>query len=104
MREFKNKKRLTGIQSMVNGVGSFSVTLDFLPDYLTASYVVSKQKEIVPVPRGLEGKALADDGLYWELVKAGEGYTFTVYHSCYYPRDVKWIAAKLPKNAEILAH
>ena len=104
MREFKNKKRLTGVQSMVSGTGSFEVALDFLPDYITASYIVAKQKEIVPVPRGYEGKATAEDTLYWELAAATEGYTFTVYYTSEYPRDVKWIAAKLPKNAEILAH
>jgi len=104
MREFKNKKHLTGVQHGVNGESSFAVELEFLPDYLTASFQVSKGLEVVPVPRGLEGKAVAADSLYWELVASPTGYTFTVYYSCVYPRDVKWIAAKLPKNAEILAH
>lgn len=91
-REFKNKKHLRGVSEHVNGTGTIAVTLDFLPDYLTAS--VKK------------GKATAGDSIYWTLATADVGvtYTFTVHYTLAAPCDILWLAAKLPKNAEIIAH
>lgn len=97
---FKNKERSTGFQHDVMGTGSFSVTVPFLPDYLKAKFATQGTQG-----NQHDGKASATDVLYWELayVSADE-YTFTVHYKTTFARDIQWVAAKLPKDAEIIAH
>jgi hypothetical protein len=99
-KTFKNKERSTGFQHGVMGTGSFAVTLNFLPDYLKAKFATQGTQG-----KQHDGKAAARDYLYWELahVSATE-YTFTVHYQALHTRDIQWVAAKLPKNAEIISH
>jgi len=99
-KNFRNKQRKTGFATGLLGTGDFSVTLAFLPDYLSAKFATQgtqgKQKD---------GKAAATDSLYWELLAVSPTeFTFKIYYTCANVRDVQWVAAKLPKNAEIIAH
>ena len=100
-KHFKNKERSTGFQHGVIGTGSFAVTLDFLPDYLKAKFCTQGTQG-----NQHDGKASAADLLYWELayVPLTKKYTFTVHYSSAHTRDIQWVAAKLPKNAEIISH
>lgn len=97
---FKNKERSTGYQHGVMGSGSFSVTLNFLPDYLKAKFATQGTQG-----NQHDGKAAATDSIHWELAYVSDSeYTFTVTYKCLYTRDIHWVAAKLPKDAEIIAH
>jgi len=97
---FKNKERLTGFQHAALGVGTFTVDLPFLPDYLKAKFATQGS-----VGNEHDGKASNTDMLYWELAAISPtSYTFTVHYNCTHVRDIQWVAAKLPKNAEIIAH
>ena len=97
---FNNKERKTGFQHGVMGTGTFTVDLPFLPDYLKAKFATQGTQG-----QQHDGKAAATDTLYWELAAVTPAtFTFTVYYTCAHTRDIQWIAAKLPKNAEIIAH
>ena len=99
-REFNNKQRRTGMESGLRGTGSFDVSIDFLPDFITARYATQGTQG-----RQHDGKAGAGDSVAWELTRVSDvEYTFTVYYTCEHVRDIQWIVAKLPKNAEIISH
>jgi hypothetical protein len=97
---FNNKERKTGFQHGVIGTGNFTVDLPFLPDYLKAKFATQGTQG-----NQHDGKASPTDSIYWELiaVKPTE-FTFTVHYTCVHTRDIQWVAAKLPKNAEVIAH
>lgn len=99
-RTFKNKERNTGFMHDVMGTGSFIVTLPFLPDYLKAKFATQGVQG-----NQHDGRAYTTDNLYWELAYVSDSeYTFTIHYQCKYTRDIQWIAAVLPKDAEIISH
>lgn len=92
--------RKTGFQLGLLGTGSFSVTLPFLPDYLKAKFATQGTQG-----KQHDGKAATTDSIYWELVAVSPvEFTFTVHYTCEHTRDIQWVAARLPKNAEIISH
>lgn len=96
---FNNKQRKTGVQHSATGTGSFAIDLPFLPDYLKAKFAT---KAVVGTEEGI---ASATDYIYWTLAAVTPTtFTFTVHYKCAHSRDIQWVAAKLPKNAEIIAH
>jgi len=99
-KTFKNKERKTGFEHGVIGTGKFTVDLPFLPDYLKAKFATQGTQGVQH-----DGKAAANDIIYWELASVTPTtFTFTVYYTCTHTRVIQWVAAKLPKNAEIIAH
>lgn len=91
-RIFNNKERSTGFEKNVKGTGTFSVTLNFLPDYLKAKFATQGTQG-----NQHDGKAAATDMLYWDLIATTPTtFTFNVYYSCTHERDIQWMAAKLP--------
>jgi len=88
---FKNNNKSTGYQKVM-GAGSFDITLDFLPDYITAKFATQGSQG-----NQHDGKASTLDSLYWELAAVSPtSYTFTVHYNCLYTRSINWLAAKLP--------
>ena len=99
-KTFKNKERKTGFELGVAGTGKFTVDLPFLPDYLKAKFATQGTQG-----KQHDGKAAVTDSLYWELAAVTPTtFTFTVYYTCAHARDIHWVAAKLPKDAEIISH
>jgi hypothetical protein len=97
---FKNKERKTGFVHGVKGTGTFTIALDFLPDYLKAKFATQGTQG-----NQHDGMAAANDVLYWELAMVTPTtYNFVVYYTCAHTRDIQWFVAKLPKEAEIIAH
>jgi len=97
---FKNKQRKTGFEHGVLGTGTFTVALDFLPDYLKAKFATQGT-----AGNQHDGKASTTDRLYWELASVTPTtYTFIVHYTCAKTRDIQWTVARLPKNAEIISH
>ena len=96
-RTFNNRERSTGMTERVKGTGSFTVDLAFLPDYLSAKFATQGT-----YGNQHDGKAAATDMLYWELASVTPTtFTFTVYYTCTHERDIQWVAAKLPKLADM---
>jgi len=117
-REFKNKQRSTGMKTdlrhaavnAATGIGTFTVEVDFLPDFLSARFATQGTQG-----KQHDGRAAAGDYIYWELkyvrpqpprlVDAIPAlYEARFYYKCEYTRDIQWVIAKLPKDAELLAH
>ena len=95
-KRFVETKKNVG-RTGVGATANFTVAVDFLPDFIRTEFED-------------KGDAAAQDYIYWEMAAGltvfGVGtYTITVtYQITKDPRDIKVIATKLPKDAELLAH
>ncbi len=96
-RTFNNRERSTGMTERVKGMGLFTVDLNFLPDYLSARFATQGT-----YGNQHDGKAAATDAIAWELTMVTPtSYTFTIRYRCAHERDIQWVAAKLPKLADM---
>ncbi len=98
-RVFKNKLRSTGFYKNAIGTATFTVKLDFLPDFMTAYFSTQGHRKTPThyVPNAQhDGKASKQDNISWELVKNDDKYDFIIYYNSVHYRDIQWVAAKLP--------
>lgn len=84
---FKSK-RTTGHKT-VNGVGSFTVDIDFEPNFLEVTFGDIKHKKTTP-----------NDSRTWDLATTPTGYQLTINYNCGEERTLRWVIAKLPVNPE----
>lgn len=73
----------------VNGVGTFTVDIDFVPNFITADF------HDVQTFRGA-----VSDSVTWDLATTLTGYQLTVNYNTGATRKIKTILAKLPKDPE----
>jgi hypothetical protein len=73
----------------VNGVGSFTVDIDFVPNFITTDFHdVQHIRGSMP------------DTVTWDLATTGTGYQLTVNYNTGSVRKIKTILAKLSKDPE----
>ena len=93
-----NKQRIVEIRKNVGrGADTIVITSTFLPDFIRAEF-------------SDKGDAAQADVIYWEMAASAGPYAVgqyditVTYAITNHPRDIKIIIAKLPKDAEIIAH
>jgi len=83
--EFKSHRKSE--YKIVSGVGSFTLSVDFTPNFQEAIF------QDLP-------KSKVADTLTWDLVATASGYDLTVNYNVGAKRTVKVVLAKLPVNPE----
>lgn len=74
----------------VNGVGSYTVSVDYTPNFITVDFHDVQMKVNGNPP----------DTLAWDLATTATGYTLTVSYNTAQTRKVKTVLAKLAKDPE----
>ena len=73
----------------VNGVGTFTVDIDYVPNFITVDFHdVQTLKSATP------------DSVVWDLATTATGYELTVTYNTGATRKVKTVLAKLAKDPE----
>lgn len=84
--EFKSHRK--SVYESVSGVGSFTVSIDYTPNFQEVSF------------KELPKSADSADSLSWDLTATATGYDLVVSYSTSSKRSVKVVLAKLPVNPE----
>ena len=85
-KTFKTK-RITGVHHDAIGAGTFTVPVNFVPDFVKIEF--------------LGGKASKKDDFQWELAMVTPStFTLTVHYLCEFPRHIRYVVAKLPVDPE----
>jgi hypothetical protein len=71
----------------VNGVGSFTVDVEYVPNFIAVDFHDVQ-------------KLAGEDVLSWDLVTTMNGYQLTVNYTTNYTRKIKTVIAKLAKDPE----
>jgi hypothetical protein len=81
--------RNAGIAKIPAGVGQFTVSVAFVPNFISVTF--HDVKILYPAH---------EDYLDWDLANTATGYDLTVYYTATTARTVKYVIAKLPVDPE----
>jgi hypothetical protein len=88
IRRFSSK-RVADIVKIPAGIGDYTVSIDFVPNFITVDFHDVKL-----------GYPAHEDFIDWELTTTATGYDLTVYYTATTARKIKHVLAKLPVDPE----
>ena len=86
------RRRETGVRKVNTGANTFTVSVDFVPNFIDVKFYDRAKKPTNP--------ALGADRVNWTATVTATGYDFDFSYNVNEPREIRWVIARLPVDPE----